>query len=141
LTGAHDPSAADTDAGFTYAFDCGSGYGAFSPTAVVSCPTTDVGARSVGGKIRDKDGGISEYRSTVSVAVTFSSLCDLVRSYSTEPKVTDDLCDKLARAAAASTAALRAAQLHAFANQVDAKTGKGLTPAQAAELKLLASRL
>jgi len=141
LTSPHDPSAADTSAGFTYAFDCGSGYGAFGPTAAVTCPTTDVGVRSVGGKIRDKDGGISEYRGTVSVVVTYSSLCDLVRSYSTDPKVADDLCDKLARAAAASTAALRASQLTAFANQVDAKTDKGLTPAQAAELKLLASRL
>ncbi len=141
LTSAHDPSAADTSAGLEYAFDCGSGYGAFGEAASASCPTTDVGAPSVGGKIRDNDGGVSEYRSTVSVFVTFSSLCDLVRSYSTDSKVADDLCDKLARAAAASTAGLWAAQLGAFANQVDAKTDKGLTPAQAAELKLLASRL
>jgi hypothetical protein len=141
LTSAHDPSAADTSAGLEYAFDCGSGYGPFGKAASASCSTTDVGAPSVGGKIRDKDGGVSEYRSTVSILVTFSSLCDLVRSYSTDPKVADDLCDKLARAEAAPTEALQAAQLAAFVNQVDAKTGKGLTPAQAAELKLLAGKL
>ena len=142
LTSAHDPSAADTSAGLEYAFDCGDGYGAFGGSASASCPTTDVGVTSVGGKIRDKDGGVSEYRGSVSVVVvTFSSLCDLVRAYSTDPKVADDLCDKLERAATAPTAGGREGLLAAFVGQVGAKTDKGLTPAQAAELTLLAARL
>ena len=71
----------------------------------------------------------------------FSSLCDLVRAYSTDPKVADDLCAKLDQAAAASTTRGREGLLGAFAGQVDAKTDKGLTPAQAAELKFLAGLL
>ncbi len=37
VTGATDPSAADQAAGFTYAFDCGKGYGDFGPSATASC--------------------------------------------------------------------------------------------------------
>jgi VCBS repeat-containing protein len=69
LSGAHDPSAADTAAAFTYAFDCGdgSGYGVFAPERGASCSTSDDGSRAVGAKIRDKDGGVTEYRDTVAV--------------------------------------------------------------------------
>jgi len=141
LTNANDPSAADTSAGLEYAFDCGNGYGAFGDDASASCPTTDVGVPSVGAKVRDKDGGVSEYRGTVSVFVSFSSLCDLVRAYSTDPKVADDLCAKLDQAAAAPSTRALEGLLGAFAGQVDAKTDKGLTPAQAAQLKFLAGLL
>jgi len=141
LTNASDPSAADTGAGLEYAFDCGNGYGAFGADASASCPTTEVGVPSVGAKVRDKDGGVSEYRGTVSVFVSFSSLCDLVRAYSTDPKVADDLCAKLDQAAAAPSTRALEGLLGAFAGQVDAKTDKGLTPAQAAELKFLAGLL
>jgi uncharacterized protein len=141
LTSPQDPSTADTGAGFTYAFDCGSGYGAFGPASTASCPTSDVGTRSVGGKIRDKDGGVTEYRASVPVTVTFNSLCDLVRVYSSDPKVADDLCAKLAQAQSAPMGSARDGLLAAFRNQVDAKTGKGLTADQAAELNLLSMRL
>src|SRR5205085_320211 len=67
LTSPSDPSGADTSAGFQYAFDCGSGYGAYSGTASATCPTSDNGVRSVKGKIRDKDGGVSEYTASVTV--------------------------------------------------------------------------
>ncbi len=67
LTDATDASAADRAAGFTYAFDCGSGYGAFGSSASATCPTADNGTRSVGAKIRDKDGGVSEYTGSVTV--------------------------------------------------------------------------
>jgi PKD repeat protein/subtilisin-like proprotein convertase family protein len=61
LTNASDV-AADLAAGLTFAFDCGSGYG-----AIASCPTSDNGDVAVKGKVTDKDGGQSEYTATVSV--------------------------------------------------------------------------
>jgi hypothetical protein len=62
-----DASKPDENAGFTYAFDCGGGYGAFGPEHVASCSTDDNGTRSVRGKIRDKDGGTTEYTGSVTV--------------------------------------------------------------------------
>src|SRR5205085_9763275 len=69
LPGPFGPSSGDTGAGFQYAFDCGtgSGYGAFSGTSSTSCPTTDSGSRTVKGKIKDKDGGTTEYTAGVTV--------------------------------------------------------------------------
>jgi hypothetical protein len=66
LTSPSDPSSVDT-AGFTYAFDCGSGYSAFTGTSSASCSTNDNGSRTVKGKIRDKDGGVSEYTASVTI--------------------------------------------------------------------------
>ena len=69
LAGVFDPSPIDTAAGFEYAFDCGdgSGYGGFSDINTAVCSTTDNGTRTVGGKIRDKDDGESEYTRLVTV--------------------------------------------------------------------------
>jgi hypothetical protein len=143
LTSPNDPSTADTTAGFTYAFDCadGAGYGAFGSASTASCPTTDVGTRTVGAKIQDKDGGVTTYTGTVRVTVTYASLCDLVRAYSTDPKVADDLCAKLEQAEEASTPTARAGALGSFRNQAYAKVNKGLTAAQADELNLLSKQL
>jgi DNA/RNA endonuclease G (NUC1) len=70
LTGATDPGSADVAAGFTFAFDCGdgTGFGAASPTASASCPTTRADSRTVRARITDKDGASAEYAGTVTVA-------------------------------------------------------------------------
>jgi predicted extracellular nuclease len=143
LSNVSDPSAADTAGGFTYAFDCGdgSGYGAFGSAASTSCPTTDVGARSVRGRVRDKDLDIREYTATVDVIVTSDSLCALVRSYAKRPSDADVLCAKLADAETGD----KENKLNAFRNMVDAKTGpepgKSFTAEQGALLKVLSRRL
>lgn len=67
LTNPADPSSADVAAGFTYAFDTGSGYGAFGAGNGASVGTTDNGSVTVKGKIRDKDGGVTEYTASVTV--------------------------------------------------------------------------
>jgi hypothetical protein len=106
-----------------------------------SCPTTDVGTRSVRGKIQDKDEGATTYSGTVQVVVTFDSLCALTRSYARRAADADALCEKLAQAAAGD----KETWLRAFRNQVDAKTGSGpgksFTAAQGALLKQLSTRL
>jgi hypothetical protein len=57
-----DVSSADTSAGFTYAFDCGSGsFSAPSPSSTASCPAGVGPSKTVRGRITDKDGGVNEY--------------------------------------------------------------------------------
>ena len=69
LTSPVDPSSADVAAGLQYAFDCGdgAGFGALGTAGDRSCPTSALGRRAVKGKIRDKDGGESEYSAFVDV--------------------------------------------------------------------------
>jgi alpha-tubulin suppressor-like RCC1 family protein len=54
---------------FTYAFDCGdgAGYGSFSTSSSVSCPTSTAGSRSVKGTVRDQDGDQTGYTAMVEV--------------------------------------------------------------------------
>ncbi|HZE29776.1 MAG TPA: endonuclease/exonuclease/phosphatase family protein, partial [Gaiellaceae bacterium] len=139
------PSGPEPGETFTYAFDCGSGYGMFGPAASASCPTTDVGDRAVRATIKDNLGAVTEYRGTVHIIVTYDSLCELVRSYARFQADADDLCAKLADAKAATNAKTRSNILAAFRTGVDGKTGsqpgKSFTAAQGAELKLLSTRL
>ena len=74
FTGATDPSPVDRAAGFTYSFDfTGSGdfttpgnvAGSSSPTAAHAFPAA--GTYTVRGRITDKDGGFTEYTTTVTV--------------------------------------------------------------------------
>ena len=139
LTNATDAAPADRP-GLTYAFDCGSGYGAFSASSTAVCPTDSVGTRSVGGKVRDDDGGVTEYRATVAVVVTFDSLCDLVRMYVDDQAVADSLCDQL-DAAEAKKARTGVTDLKAFVKLVESQSGKSMTATEAATLIRLARAL
>jgi hypothetical protein len=147
LTSPQDPSTADTTAGFTYAFDCGdgSGYGAFGASSSRSCPTSDIGTRAVGGKIRDQDGGVTEYTGTVQVVVTFDSLCDLVRAWSTDPKLANILCADLAAAEDADQKGKPSQvqrYLRDFKAQLDTKKARtAFTEQQIATLLRLADKL
>jgi hypothetical protein len=67
LSNPNDPSPADNTAGFTYAFDCGSGYAALSPANTANCQAGVSGTWTVKGKIRDKDGDEMQYTGTVVV--------------------------------------------------------------------------
>ena len=86
LTGVADPSSADQAAGFTYAFDCGggTGYGSFTPASTASCPTTTAGSRTVQGRVRDKDGGASEYSTSVTVTAAGATTWYFAEGYTGE---------------------------------------------------------
>jgi hypothetical protein len=68
LTNATDVSPVDLAVGFSYAFDLGSGYGPFSSSNTASFTPLDNGTYTVKAKVRDKDGGVTEYTATVVVA-------------------------------------------------------------------------
>jgi uncharacterized protein len=142
LTGASDPSAADTVAGFRYAFDCGDGYGEFGTSSTAACTPTETGALGVGGMIRDKDGGVNEYRATVVVVATFGSLCDLVHEYTSDAKTQEKLCTYLDLAASAPNESAKQAHLRNFRTEVDKALADGHLSAEEAEtLKRLSRRL
>ena len=145
LSDASDPSTADTAAGFTYAFDCGSGYGSFGPSATVSCPTGDVDTRSVAAEIRDKNGDMTEYTGSVSAIVTFDSLCALARSYARHPADADKLCALLNDAKAAGNPKTKANILKSFRSTVNGMTGsqpgKSFSVEQGALLQKLSTEL
>jgi len=68
---------------------------------------------------------------TFTVTVTFASLQNPVRMFSTDPDVTAGLNEKLATAGASANKIPRDNQLNAFVNRVDAQAAKALTAAQA----------
>ena len=74
LTGASDPSSADTTAGFKYSFACdglaaslATTYAGAGSTSTASCPFDDNGSFPVKARIFDKDSGFNTYDATVVV--------------------------------------------------------------------------
>ena len=129
LTNATDAAPADRPV-LEFAFDCGNGYGLFGTATSRSCPTDDTGTITVRGKVRDDDGGVTEYTATVRSIVTVESLSDLVRRFVESDGIENAMLAKL-----------REGSYSAFANQVDAQRGKALTPDQADLLIRLVGRL
>jgi hypothetical protein len=100
-----------------------------------------LGDHTLSATAEDVAGNVGSGTATFTIVVTYGSLQALVARFSTSPDVTAGLNDKLAAAAKAKTAAVRANQLNAFENQLSAQTGKALTAAQAAILRSLAEAL
>jgi uncharacterized protein len=78
------------------------------------------------------------------LTVTFADLCRLTKRLVSDPVVADSLCDKLSAAESAAgrgDANARDGALKAYRNQVDAQTGKSITPVDAATLKTLSATL
>lgn len=68
ISGGTDASSADVAAGFTYRFDCGTGFGAWSSSNTVSCDAADNPGNATHGEIRDKDGAVTAYDGTVTIS-------------------------------------------------------------------------
>ncbi len=66
LTNLNDPSSQD-QAHLTFAFDCGSGYGAASSSNTSTCMAGSATSQTVKGKVIDDDGGETEYTKTVAL--------------------------------------------------------------------------
>jgi hypothetical protein len=90
----------------------------------------------------DKAGNPGSGSTTFTVGVTFDSLCTLSASFSTDPKIDQGLCDKLAAAkAAAGNTKTKNNNLNAYRQQVTAQSGKALTKPQATLLTNLSKAL
>jgi hypothetical protein len=83
MSGASDPSAADSAAGLRYAFSCTNGdlsgvtYATADSSPSTTCTVADNGSYAVRARVIDKDGGSTEYTTTVAatnVAPTISAL-------------------------------------------------------------------
>ena len=141
LTSPSDPAPADT---FEYAFDCGTGYGAFGAASSRSCTVTDTGPLTVRGTIQDNDGGSAAYTATVDIVVTFDSLCELARQYVTKKPVEDGLCKKLAdaeKADAKGDVKKKRGSSTSTSSRYGRESGKSLTADQAQTLIDLAGQL
>jgi len=57
---ASDPSTADTNAGFSWAFNTGSGFGSFGANNYLDVTPSSCGSLTVQGEAKDKDNGISQ---------------------------------------------------------------------------------
>ena len=62
-----DPSPDDALAGYTYSFDCGEGYSAWSASNSYPCTIMEDGSQIIYGRIRDKDGGWQSYSRSIVV--------------------------------------------------------------------------
>jgi hypothetical protein len=100
-----------------------------------------LGSHTFSASAQDVAGNVGTKSTTFTIGVTFSSLEALVSRFSTSLDVATGLNDKLIAASKAKSANTRGNQLNAFANQVNAQTGKALTEEQAQLLLALAATL
>jgi hypothetical protein len=88
LTNPQD-AAGDVAAGFTHAFDCGSGtFTAPASASSYTCPAEAAGTRTVRGRIADKDGGATTYTATVQADRLITSITVPLQPVREEAEVT-----------------------------------------------------
>jgi hypothetical protein len=103
-----------------------------------------LGGSSFSAGATDKAGNVGNGTATLTVAVTADSLCSLTRQFVGNDGIAKALCAKLDAAQASiarGDAKSKAGQIGAYVNQVQAQSGKALTPDQAAILTRLAKAL
>ncbi len=88
FSGEFDPSAADTAAGFRYSFatspaELKDTYADAGPSATTHITFADSGTHTVYGRVFDKDGGFTEYTTTVTVNNVAPTVGDITAPRST----------------------------------------------------------
>ena len=99
----------------------------------------------MGGKIRDDDGGVTEYSGSVAFVVTYDSLCALDADVR-RPRPTSRVAlrETRRRSGGGRGGQRRRRRRHilaAYRKQVEAQSGKAMTTAEAATLSKLAKEL
>ena len=93
LKSATDAGDADKAAGFTYAFDCGTGYAAPTTSNATDCPTVGAVTFTFKGKVIDKEGAATEYTATAKAASVTLSPAALTVVPGTQAKLTAKVTD------------------------------------------------
>jgi hypothetical protein len=141
-----DPSAADTAAGFVYAFDC-AGDGTFdgpaSSAAAQPCAYAGAGVPTIHSRIQDKDGGFRDYTAAVTVLTPRQGIVGAMQSvadlWSAGFLSTGEAGSLTAKLDAALTqrdngnAGAAVNQLNAFLNELDALVRSGRLAASVAQ--------
>jgi hypothetical protein len=118
---------------FTYAFDCGSGFGSASTVATTNCPTSTAGSVTVKGRVIDQDLDGATYTATVTVKSAAQGTSDLSTEISTAPLAPDIRKALLAKLSSALKAIAEGktkaacSALNDFINQVNAQSGKAIS--------------
>ena len=118
---------------FTYAFDCGSGFGSATAVATTSCLTNTAGPRTVRGRVIDQDLDGTTYTATVTVKSAAQGTTDLSTEISNAPLAPDVRKALLAKLNAALKAIAdgktkaTCSALADFINQVTAQRGKAIS--------------
>jgi sugar lactone lactonase YvrE len=92
----------------------------------------------------DVAGWLSGADTSFTITVTYTSLCNLTRQFSSSVKVADSLCQQLdaaAKAAAKGNTKAKAKELDAYRKQVASQSGKAFTAQEAATLTQLSQAL
>ena len=136
LSGAQVPGYASVTS-FTYAFDCGSGFGSASTAATTNCSTSTAGSRIVKGRVIDPDLDGTTYSATVTIKSAAQGTTDLTAAISTAglaPDIRNALQAKLnaaLKAIADGKTKSACSALNDFINQVTAQRGKAIPTATA----------